>query len=81
VDHDIHLRLHIDVVPSLSTSWDVFLGSSPHPCAPSLKQVLGERFTSDDRQFFEQMVRPTVESGRNSTTDRAMYLQAKRPFS
>lgn len=31
-------------------------------------------------QFFEQTVRPTVESGKNVTTDRAMYLQAQRPF-
>ena len=77
----IHLQLHIDVVPSLITSWEVFLGSSPHPWAPSLKQILAERFTPDERQFFEQMVRPTVESGKNVTTDRAMYLQAQRPFS
>jgi arsenite methyltransferase len=78
---EIHLQLHIDVMPSLSTSWDVFLGSSPHPWAPSLKQILRERFTSDESQFFEHMVRPSVESGRNVTADRAMYLQAQRPFS
>jgi arsenite methyltransferase len=78
---EIHLQLHIDVMPSLSTSWDVFLGSSPHPWAPSLKQILREQFTSDESQFFEQMVRPSVESGRNVTADRAMYLQAQRPFS
>jgi ubiquinone/menaquinone biosynthesis C-methylase UbiE len=78
---EIHLQLHIDVVPSIVTSWEVFLGNSPHPWAPSLNQILAQRFTCDERQFFEQMVRPTVESGRNSATDRAMYLQAQRPFS
>ena len=77
---EIHLQLHIDVVPSLITTWDVFLGSSPHPWAPSLKQILGERFSPDERQFFERMVRPTVESGKNATTDRAVYLQAQRPL-
>jgi hypothetical protein len=76
----IHLQLHIDAVPSLITSWDVFLGSSPHPWAPSLKIILADRFTPDERQFLEQMVRPTVESGKNVTTDRSMYLQAQRPF-
>lgn len=75
----IHLQLHIDVAPSLIASWDVFLGSSTHPWAPSLKKILGERFTPDERQFFEQMVRPTVESGKNLTTDRITYLQAQRP--
>jgi hypothetical protein len=77
---EIHLQLHIDVVPSLITSWDVFLRSSPHPWAPSLKQILDERFTADERQFLEQRIRPTVESGKNVTTDRSMYLQAQRPF-
>jgi ubiquinone/menaquinone biosynthesis C-methylase UbiE len=75
----IHLQLHIDVTASLITSWDVFLGSSPHPWAPSLRRILEERFTADERQFFEQTVRPTVESGKNVNTDRAMYLQAQRP--
>lgn len=77
----IHLQLNIDVMPSIVTSWDVFLGISPHPWAPSLKQILAERFTAEERQFFEQMIRPTVESGRNLTTDRVLYLQAQKPLS
>ena len=76
----IHLQLHIDVVPSLITSWETYLGTSPHPWAPSLKQVLEERFTPEERQFFEQMIRPTFESGKNITTDRSMYLQAQKPL-
>jgi len=76
----IHLQLHIDVTPSPITSWDVFLGVSPHPWAPSLKQILDERFDADERQFFEQRVRPTVESGRNQTTERGVYIQAQRPM-
>jgi ubiquinone/menaquinone biosynthesis C-methylase UbiE len=77
---EIHLQLHIDVVPSLITSWEVFIGSSPHPWAPSLKQIFAERFTPDEREFLEQMVRPAVESGENFTNDRVMYLQAQRPL-
>ena len=77
---EIHLQLHIDVTPSPITSWEVFLGSSPHPWAPSLKTILDERFTADERQFFEQTVRPTVESGKNVATDRVNYLQAQRPL-
>ncbi|MGD0492525.1 MAG: class I SAM-dependent methyltransferase [Steroidobacteraceae bacterium] len=75
----IHLQLHMDVMPSLITSWDVFLGTSPHPWAPSLKQILAEQFTPDESQFFEQMPRPTVESGKNTTTERSVYLQAQTP--
>lgn len=78
---EIHMQLHIDVVPSLITSWDVFVGVSPHPWAPTLKQILAERFTAEESEFFERMVRPTVESGKNMTTDRVVYLQAQKPFS
>jgi len=76
----IHLQLNIDMVPSLVTSWDVFLASSPHPWAPTLRQILDEQFTPDERQYFEQMVRPTVESGKNIHTDRVTYIQAQKPI-
>lgn len=76
---NIHLQLHIDVMPSLITSWETFLGSSPHPWAPPLRTILAEQFTPEERQFFEQMVRPTVESGENITTDRIVYLNACKP--
>ncbi len=76
---EIHLQLHIDVTPSLVTSWDVFLGTSPHPWAPSLNGILAEQFTPDERQFFEQIMRPIVESGKNLATDRMVYLNAIKP--
>jgi arsenite methyltransferase len=75
---EIHLQLHIDVAPSLITSWQVFLNSSPHPWAPPLSVILAEQFTADERQFFEQIVRPTVESGTNFTAERIVYLNATR---
>jgi arsenite methyltransferase len=75
----IHLQLHIDVMPSLITSWDVFIGSSPHPWAPPLRVILEQQFTPEERQFFEQVVRPTVESGGNTTTDRIVYMTAIKP--
>jgi ubiquinone/menaquinone biosynthesis C-methylase UbiE len=75
----IHLQLHIDEEPSRATSWDVFIGSSPHPWAPSLKQVFAEQFSDEERQFFEGVLRPTVESGKNIGMGRSLYLQAQRP--
>jgi arsenite methyltransferase len=76
---EIHLELHIDVAPSLITSWEVFLNSSPHPWAPPLSLILAEKFTPDERQFFEQIVRPTVEAGQNYSTERIAYLSAAKP--
>ncbi len=75
---DIHLQLHIDVTPSLITSWEVFLDTSPHPWAPSLNRILAEQFTPDEREYFEKILRPTVESGKSITADRVAYLQATK---
>lgn len=77
---EAHLQLHIDVVPALTTSWEVFIGTSPHPWAPSLRQILAERFSAEEAEFFESILRPTVESGKNMTTTRVIYLQARRPL-
>jgi ubiquinone/menaquinone biosynthesis C-methylase UbiE len=76
---EIHLQLHIDVMPSQITDWQVFLGTSPHPWAPPLQQILAERFTSEERRLFERLVRPAVESGTNIGTERSAYLQARKP--
>jgi arsenite methyltransferase len=76
---EIHLQLHLDVMPSLVTSWKVFLGTSPHPWAPSLATIMAEHFTPEDRRFFEQMVRPTVESGNNPVVERVLYMNAVKP--
>lgn len=75
----IHLELHIDVMPSPITSWKVFLDTSPHPWAPTLRRLLADRFTPEEQAFFERIVRPTVESGKNLTTERVVYVTARRP--
>jgi arsenite methyltransferase len=77
---EIHLELHIDVTTSLINSWDVFVGTSPHPWAPTLGLILAEQFTAEERQFFEQVMRPIVESGKNLSTDRMVYLNAMKPI-
>jgi arsenite methyltransferase len=73
---EIHLQLAIDVTAPLNRSWDVFLNSSPHPWAPSLQRILREQYSQEERQLFESVVRPTVESGKNPTVDRIAYLIA-----
>jgi ubiquinone/menaquinone biosynthesis C-methylase UbiE len=79
--NDIHVQLEIDVKPALITSWEVFIASSPHPWAPPLRRILAEQFTPEEREFFERLVRPTVESGANTTTDRVVYVSATKPRS
>lgn len=76
---ELHLELHIDVLPSIVRSWDVFINSSPHPLAPPLNVIMSEQFTSEERQLFERTLRPVIEDPAAVTTDRMLYLVAKKP--
>ena len=76
---EIHLQFHVDVMPCPVTSWEVYLDVSPHPWAPSLREMFTEQFTPDERQLFEQVLRPIVESGTNTAVNRMAYLNARKP--
>ena len=77
---EIQLALHMTTIPSLSTSWDVFLGSSPHPLAPSVGHILANQFSPEERQLFEQVFRPTVEDRQATAIERIAYLTALKPL-
>jgi len=76
----LHLELHIDVLPSIVRSWDVFINSSPHPLAPPLSVIMSKQFTAEERQLFERAMRPVIEDPKAVTTDRMLYLTAKKPL-
>jgi len=75
----IHLELHIDLCVSKITSWNILLGTSPHPWAPPLCDILAQRFTPQEQQVFEQFLRPLVESGQATTITRTAFLNAMKP--
>jgi arsenite methyltransferase len=74
----IHLELHIDLLPSIFPSWDVFLNSSPHPWAPAPRTILAEQFTATERELFEAVMRPTIEAPDAVTISRNVYLNATK---
>ncbi|MFM0732671.1 class I SAM-dependent methyltransferase [Paraburkholderia sediminicola] len=76
---EVHMEFHIDVGPSGVASWEILLGTSPHPLAPTLGTILSEQFTAEERLFFEQVFRPQVEGRRLATADRTAYLTATKP--
>jgi arsenite methyltransferase len=76
---DIHLELHLDLLPSVIRSWELFLHTSPHPWAPPLSVILAEQFKPKEREYFEQVMRPIIESPDTMTTTRIVYLAATRP--
>lgn len=77
---ELHLELHIDTLPSSVHSWEVFINSSPHPLAPPLSVIMAEQFTAEERELFERSMRPVVEDEKAVTTDRMLYLTAKKPL-
>lgn len=77
---ELHLELHIDTSPSIVRSWTVFIHNSPHPLAPPLSRIMSEQFTAEERELFERAMRPVVEDPNAVTTDRMLYLTAKKPL-
>lgn len=75
---DIHLELHIDLLPSVIPSWEVFLNTSPHPWAPAPGTILAEQFTPTERELFEAVMRPTIEAPDAVTISRNVYLNATK---
>jgi arsenite methyltransferase len=77
---DIHLELHIDVHTSAPTPWETFVDKSPHPLAPTLRSVLREKFSAQEQELFEEIMRPRIETGGNVSFERMIYLTAIKPF-
>jgi SAM-dependent methyltransferase len=73
-----HMELHIDMYPSRVTSWETFLNTSPHPLAPTLRQILSTQFNDDDRRVFETALRAHVESGQAQCIERTAYFTATK---
>jgi len=76
---DLHLELHIDMLPSITRSWEAFIHTSPHPLAPPLSLIMAEQFTAQERELFERTMRPVIEDPGAVTTDRMAYLTARKP--
>lgn len=75
---DIHLELHIDAVNESSIPWEVFLDQSPHPLAPTLREILKTKFSLEDQIVFEQMMRYSLEKDSRDGIDRMAYLTATK---
>ncbi len=77
---EIHLELHIDCKPQRAMTWEVFLDVSPHPAAPTLREIMSKEFTADERQLLETGLRPQIEAGKSVTYDPIAYITAKSPM-
>jgi ubiquinone/menaquinone biosynthesis C-methylase UbiE len=75
----VHMELHIDVMSAFITDWEIFLDTSPHPWAPSLRTILDNKFSTQERMFFERILRPQIETGYFSSSEIVAYLTAEKP--
>lgn len=75
----LHLELHIDAELIPPTAWEAYLDTAPHPWAPTLRQVVEEKFSAPERVLFERSLRPLVEGGRLEQSERVAYLTGSRP--
>ncbi|GAB3258177.1 hypothetical protein [Chitinimonas naiadis] len=62
--------------PVIVPSWEAFLGSALHPLVPTHGAILAMHFNAEERRFFEQIVRPSIETGQFQGSDRIAYLTA-----
>jgi ubiquinone/menaquinone biosynthesis C-methylase UbiE len=73
---DLHMELHMDLRPSPAIPWDVFVQLAPHPLAPTLAEILNDKFSCEERTKLEAHLRPALESGNALTTTHIAYLTA-----
>jgi ubiquinone/menaquinone biosynthesis C-methylase UbiE len=76
---NIHLELHMDLRPSLEISWEAHLDVATHPWAPTLREILAQKFSSEEAQAFEQACRPVVENSQSVQKEITAYLTADKP--
>ena len=76
-----HCRLMYCCLLSVTT-WDTFIGFfAASPSAPFARYDSGRAIrAAEERQFFEQSIRPVVEARQFITTDRVAYLTARKPL-
>ena len=75
----VRLQLRIDVKHAPPMRWDAFLDGSPHPLAPTLREIIRDQFGESEKAEFENALQPVVEAGHSLTTTRVCYLSAKKP--
>jgi arsenite methyltransferase len=78
---EIHLELHIDVLPVVPTPWETFIRTAPHPLAPSLGEILAKHFTAEERQILEEDIRRALAAPKSAAIERIAYLTATKPAS
>ncbi|HWB54947.1 MAG TPA: methyltransferase domain-containing protein [Tepidisphaeraceae bacterium] len=76
---NLHLELHIDLQPALPISWEAYLDVANHPWAPTLREILAERFSKEEAEVFTRTLKPVVENGQSVQKQLTVYITADKP--
>jgi len=74
----VELTLEVEVKPPDPLSWDAFLDIAWNPNIPTMREVLSEVLTGEERERYEAHMRPLVEKGQGSRKVASAYLRARR---
>jgi arsenite methyltransferase len=75
---EVGLTLEVEVRPPDPLPWDAFLDMAWNPNIPTMREVLQEVLTPEERKRYEAHMRPLVEAGRGSRKMASAYLRATK---
>ena len=75
---EIDLTLEVEVKPPEPLPWDTFLDMAWNPNIPTMREVLEEVLTAEERERYAAHIRPLVEQGQGRRTMASAYLRATK---
>lgn len=75
---NIHLELHVLLMPSPPQKWETFINAPGNPNIPSLAGAMKQVLSAEEAQRLEAHVRPRIESGGGSFASAVAYLRATK---
>jgi ubiquinone/menaquinone biosynthesis C-methylase UbiE len=73
---DVNLTLEVTVGPPEPAGWDVYANTAWNPRIPTIREVMDQVLSPDERRRYEEHMRPLVESGTGSRRMAAAYFSA-----
>jgi SAM-dependent methyltransferase len=74
----ITLHLDAEITPTVPRAWEGFLDSSGNPNIPTLREVMAQAFTPEERERITAHLRPLVETGTGIWRLASAYLSATK---
>jgi ubiquinone/menaquinone biosynthesis C-methylase UbiE len=71
-----HMELHFDEDRYQGVDWETFVQIKAHPFTPSMKDIIEQKFTADQKSQIAIMMNDMLQSGKMSSLNRMMYLSA-----